>query len=105
MFYIYTISLHFTLYQNILYCLMLCYPLLRRHPSIHHLHTVHSHGRTAQEECKIITYGLRHLDIGLCDVLSYMLALVSFFVPLSSSVSTVLRGKLYINYTTHYITN
>jgi len=85
------------------------------HYSVHHLmdihllttysHTVCSHRHTAQEECKIVIHRSQHPDSGPRDVLSYMLALASSLVPLSSSVSTVLRGKSYINHTTHYITN
>ena len=65
----------------------------------------YDHRSTEIRLCKIVTHRSRHLDIGPHDVLSYMLALASSLVPLSSSVSTVLRGKLYINHITHYITN
>jgi hypothetical protein len=37
----------------------------------------------------------QHPDISLCDVLSYMLMLMSSLASLSLSVSTALRGKSY----------
>jgi len=88
MFHTYTIPLHLISHRLILHYLTLRYPLLHGHPPTHHLRTVRSHGLTAQEECKIVTYRSRHLDIGPRDVLSYMLALASSSVPLSSSVSS-----------------
>ncbi len=51
------------------------------------------HGYTRNSFCKNVTYESQYPDTGPCDVLSYMLAFVSSFVPLSSSVSTALRGK------------
>jgi hypothetical protein len=69
------------------------------------LHRRAERDKGARPACKSVTYRSRHLDIGPRDVLSYMLMLMSSLVPLSSSVSTELRGKSYINYTTHYVTN